>query len=42
MCIIVALIAALNMVYGFGEARKKMASLPWEKSSAGTGASAQA
>jgi len=42
MCIVVALIAILNMVYGFGDARKKMASLPWDKSSAGPGAPAQA
>ena len=40
MCVIVAIIAILNMVYGFGEAKKKMASLPWEKSQAGAGTAA--
>lgn len=39
MCVIVALIAVLNMVYGWGEARKKLASLPWEKVPGGGGGS---
>jgi hypothetical protein len=34
MCVIVAIIAGLNMILGFGDAKKKMASLPWEKSAA--------
>lgn len=43
MCVFVAIIAGLNMILGFGDARKKMASLPWEKSEAGaTAAPAQA
>ena len=33
MCVLVALIAILNMVFGYGDAQKKLASLPWEKSS---------
>jgi hypothetical protein len=33
MCVIVAIIAGLNMILGFGDAKKKMASLPWEKTS---------
>ena len=34
MCVLVAIIAILNMIFGYGDAQKKLASLPWEKSSA--------
>lgn len=42
MCIIVSVISFVNMILGFGDAKKKMASLPWEKGTAAASAGAPA
>jgi hypothetical protein len=36
VCIVVGIISVLNMILGFGDAKKKLASLPWEKAAGGS------